>query len=970
MQISKKFATILILVVCCIFLGTPNVFGAPITAFEGEGTKEAPYQIQSYEDLCQFRDLVNSGNRFKNTYFLQTDNIDLQKNDWTPIGIFDSGNYFYGVYDGGGHYLENLYIGAVYEKEKEEKNKDKESDKKKKTDEDEEDDDKEDTVHGGLFGSLGGTIVNLGIESGEIKGELCGAFASTSKGENAAIIDCYNKAKINSYYAGGIAGSFAFGDVVACWSNAPLKGKTVGGILALGGDLKMYGCYTTNSEIAPDDVIKGTSYTVGEKELYSSDFATKFSCTAALSQYLFANTYNVNVLQWELEHDKTLTYSNDQGFLLLFHFINIYLLPLLLLLIILLFYAKSLSLGKDAFMITYKKQLVAMTLISFWVAFFVDTALINKGFSYLNVGNGSFIALINGIFLYLLVLCGKNYKPKFHYKKEYLPLTGLLVLVGILQLFQFDLVPKFDANIYYGSFIQAIELFRLDFLTYIGAFVCWKWAHGLFLLLAPFEFLMTGEMIGVYIANMLITAVALICFYWLLRKVFVNISPILATLSCGILVFSPYALGMFTYLCMDTHLAFFIVFLLCAYKMDNDYLIAFSGFLLCFTKISGLFFYAFFLIAATLVKILSNKDCGFAKSFGLWWNWKKVLLWIIPAVFFVLCYISGDTLIMQNFYGTYQGGGIGLKHDRGLANTFLQSYVYGFRWLFLVILFLMVIVLIAKRKKIKKILSLDGLGILIGLTIGCLVTLFFLCINEGDAECPRYTAMFNCFYAFSFPFALQVLLRKEVFQKVLASLVVALLLVQTYWTIDPAILCLGGEKIDTGKKEIHKLAMAKDIRLAMNLGTNYGPKVEVMGDLYTYNLEHSFYDDLLDQALEKINPTEDDHFYLLDIIYYETHMIGNRYNIYWNSRLQNRTYDGEDKDSIYLKNEKSITTEELTKKSIKSLSLEDTFYLMVVDRVDERKAIKALEKAGYNKTLEIHPENIYGKMSVYKFEKE
>ena len=121
--------------------------------------------------------------------------------------------------------------------------------------------------------------------------------------------------------------------------------------------------------------------------------------------------------------------------------------------------------------------------------------------------------------------------------------------------------------------------------------------------------------------------------------------------------------------------------------------------------------------------------------------------------------------------------------------------------------------------------------------------------------------------------------------------------------------------------------------------------------------------------MRKVKPTKKDQFYVLDIIDYELHLAGSanrNYKIYWDPSLKRRTYDKNNEKAIYL-NERSITTEELSQKEVK---LPESFYLIVVDRIKEERAVKALEKSGYSLERCFKAENSYGKMSAIKFLKE
>ena len=115
--------------------------------------------------------------------------IHLKGEDWKPIGVFTGKSFFQGVYDGGNHTLENL---CCYGK-----------------------DDESGNV--GLFGMLLGVVKNLGIESGHIEGKCVGSITSHAYGEDAKIINCYNKAEVVGYdRAGGICDYADKGSLINC----------------------------------------------------------------------------------------------------------------------------------------------------------------------------------------------------------------------------------------------------------------------------------------------------------------------------------------------------------------------------------------------------------------------------------------------------------------------------------------------------------------------------------------------------------------------------------------------------------------------------------------------------------------------------------------------------------------------------------------------------------------------------------
>ena len=89
----------------------------------GKGTKDDPYQIATGSQLAYFAKRVNAeeyGEKYADTYFELTEDIDLGGKEWTPIGetvadlILGGTDYFTfaGNFDGNGYIIKNLTIGT------------------------------------------------------------------------------------------------------------------------------------------------------------------------------------------------------------------------------------------------------------------------------------------------------------------------------------------------------------------------------------------------------------------------------------------------------------------------------------------------------------------------------------------------------------------------------------------------------------------------------------------------------------------------------------------------------------------------------------------------------------------------------------------------------------------------------------------------------------------------------------------
>ena len=174
-----------------------GITGTPALA-TGSGTETDPYQISTAEGLKWFRDKVNNATKIEDTQICAelTEDIDLNGEAWTPIGIGDA---FYartpsysGTFDGKGHTIKNLSIDSS-------------------------------AHYVGLFGYVyGGTIRNLTV-SGSVKG---------------------------SKHTGGIAGAANGGTFENCANQCAVQGGTTGGIIGFAteeGTLIVRDCYNVGS---------------------------------------------------------------------------------------------------------------------------------------------------------------------------------------------------------------------------------------------------------------------------------------------------------------------------------------------------------------------------------------------------------------------------------------------------------------------------------------------------------------------------------------------------------------------------------------------------------------------------------------------------------------------------------------------------------------------------------------------------
>ena len=234
--------------------------------FKGEGTFDNPYQIGSADDLIRLSEKVNSGVLYENKYFIQTADIDMQDAmDWKPIGEYGLGTAFLGTYNGQGHVIRNL--------------KGRDGDYAETN---------------GLFGLLGGTVYNLGIEDSEFSGTQVGFFANYAYG-TPKIVNCYvyNCTAETDNGRAGFIGNAGGAVITNCWSSCEIESPEAVGNLADG--LNCSSCYSIGDKI----FAKTNENDISVRSTMKNDSAFEYTCQY-LNDWIEANR-RIDLVQWQVK---------------------------------------------------------------------------------------------------------------------------------------------------------------------------------------------------------------------------------------------------------------------------------------------------------------------------------------------------------------------------------------------------------------------------------------------------------------------------------------------------------------------------------------------------------------------------------------------------------------------------------------------------------------------------------------------
>jgi hypothetical protein len=213
------------------------------------------------------------------------------------------------------------------------------------------------------------------------------------------------------------------------------------------------------------------------------------------------------------------------------------------------------------------RVLFELTIVMGVVGLFATLAILTAKSRAVNSGLGIILLAIfldlGTILCCLLVTvnhCKEIYTRYLNYIKKN-PLIFLLCVVFIvLAGFQFNLLPRGDANLYYGRLMFNTDKYENTLKSFVRDFIIWGHAiQGLCLFLAIGEMIFPRMVVGVYGVTLVLTIISFLCLYSILGRFFPKTSKITKSIATAVLMFNPYILGLFTYINPDYYACLFTV---------------------------------------------------------------------------------------------------------------------------------------------------------------------------------------------------------------------------------------------------------------------------------------------------------------------------------------------------------------------------------------------------------------------------
>ncbi|MBR4309024.1 MAG: heparinase II/III family protein, partial [Oscillospiraceae bacterium] len=178
---------------------------APVLAWQCNTTLPADLVLETPAQLRLFAYKVNTGTTYSGKTVKLGKDIDLDSIEWIPIGgnttaSGSKGKIFKGTFDGQGYSISNLSVTA-------------------------------NRYYTGFFGSVQGTVRNLGIQSGRVIGNT--HVAGLAGYVSGTVENCYNRAAVTgSSHTGGLIGTSDAVTVTNCYNMGTVKAsKDAGGLI-------------------------------------------------------------------------------------------------------------------------------------------------------------------------------------------------------------------------------------------------------------------------------------------------------------------------------------------------------------------------------------------------------------------------------------------------------------------------------------------------------------------------------------------------------------------------------------------------------------------------------------------------------------------------------------------------------------------------------------------------------------------
>ncbi len=473
-----------------------------------------------------------------------------------------------------------------------------------------------------------------------------------------------------------------------------------------------------------------------------------------------------------------------------------------------------------------------------------------------------------------------NIKKVITEKKE--PVI-LLLLAMAVRLPMYGTLQKWDAGEYYRSLGRACASYEFSLKSFLDNFrLCTHSNLGFSFLMGIGEFFSPQTGRGIFVVNMIFTLLAVYAIYDLLKNYWLKCDRKTAAVLAFLVSCTPIFLGTFAYVNVDYLLAVLFIYIIYAEYRKWYVLLGFCAVLLSQTKETGVVVVVGYFGFQILIRFLRTKRGireRIAACFQYTGTWAAFFAGAVYACMVIRLGSISGWVQSKRATSTMAWSSSGINcfgiQPKYICYKLEQYFIMNFAWIMTIALLVALIFLLVRKKKsdvLRKMMGIIG-AMLAFVAFGLLYVTYTL---------ERYNIMFALALTLItvcvvYEAAVQMKWKKT--GVVVRAVTVLLLLVQSFWCIDPVSEAVFGTA-DIGNG--HKM-------LFSSLGFDY------YGDGLVCNYQYSWLDKAFDKMLRQVNYDEDMQVIMTRKGSVATHLNGNgsAYPITWDAVHGKRVFNDE-----------------------------------------------------------------------------
>jgi len=455
------------------------------------------------------------------------------------------------------------------------------------------------------------------------------------------------------------------------------------------------------------------------------------------------------------------------------------------------------------------------------------------------------IALGEGFFLVRFV--GVSHVARRFAWRKNLPFLVMGVLLVVLNLGTLTLLPRWDAMAYFTAYsaklpvslVRASKMRLADHASYPVSLIY------VFLIMLTDSPLLAG-----HLAALLLLVAGTYLFYRIAKRLYPTWSRRTLLAATAIFAFSPFTFGIVYTVNLEQFLLFGFVLYFFARAEKLPMVEVAAAILICFSKETGTPMLAATVALTVLCAFLLERDWSwraFCKACNLRVNLPILcigVLWLLDQRFFSWSETNvGATYTVEEAVQQVTTPGVFNSfcyHETYFDEKWMTANVLNFTWLFVLLIALGAVMALIhyRRERVTKERCELLVGSTAALAVAMAVGLLFVTFNHA-----RYNLITGVLLYFPALEAIHRITRKDVVRTAIAGCAAALLLVQSYTTVDPLMYAL----LPSADKGAGRIVYTENSILARQGGdARYAPFV--LNDNALYNREIYDMDLALDRA--------------------------------------------------------------------------------------------------------------------------